>query len=157
MSQGATVAQVKARILAIAGLCSGITTASESPSTKWPAWTDAQLSAVIVRLAGTTARERLSPGGVVRVTRRYSVIRYVQKLAAETAQAEKAAIDAAEAVLDVLPAHFLKYPTLDLTPGERYVFTTGAMTDTGAMLSPYGGVYYSTITYTLPVVTLEAF
>lgn len=158
MSQNASITAVKARILAIAALCTGITTVVETVGEKWTAWETAQLSAVIVRYGGTTARVKAtlglgSAGGKARVTRNFEVIRYVARLPkGSSAAQQKAAIEAAEAVADVLPNHFLNYPALALSD-TGIVFEALPMTDSGAVISPYADVPYSALVYTLPVIT----
>lgn len=150
----ASISDIKARILAIAALHANIETVAENPGDKWPAWTDAQLPAVIVRYAGTTGRERAALGSAaMRVTRNFQVIRYEARLPKPaTAEDELEAIEAAEAVADELPDHFFDYPFLELND-SGLAFQTLPMTDEGAVISPYGGVPYAAIVYTLPVIT----
>jgi hypothetical protein len=153
--QDATVSEVKARIRSIAALLAGIKEVNEAPGEKYKPWTDAQLSAVIVRMDGTTARTRETLG-YIRITRNYSIYRFVQRVAAKRADYELEAVLAAEAVIDDLPNHFLAYPRLALND-DGIVLTTAPMTDAGAGIVSYGDVDFSVIRYTLPVVTLEAF
>lgn len=153
--QDATVSEVKARIRAIAALLDGINEVDETPGEKYQPWTDAQLSAVIVRLDGTTARVR-DTLGYLRITRSYTIYRFVQRVAAKRADFELAAVLAAEAVIDALPNHFLTYPRLALND-DGIVLTTAPITDAGAGIMSYGDVDFSIVRYTLPVVTMEAF
>lgn len=156
MSQNATISEIKARILAIAAECAGVLTVTENPGDKWPAWAEDDLPAVIVRYAGTTRREKATLGlgsSAIRAVRDFQVIRYESRLPKPaTAEDEKAAIEAAEEVADDLPNHFMAYPTLALDD-SGIVFQTLPMTDGGAVISPYGGVPYGALIYTLPVIT----
>lgn len=153
MSQNATISEIKARILAIAAECAGVLTVTENPGDKWPAWAEDDLPAVIVRYEGTTRRERESISSAAqRVTRNFQVIRYESRLPKPaTAEDELEAIEAAEAVADDLPNHFMRYPTLALNDAG-IAYQTLPMTDNGAVFSPYGGVPYAAIVYTLPVI-----
>lgn len=159
MSQNADIAEVKARILEIAALCTGIVTVGHQYTAggKYQEFTADQLLAVTTYYTGTTRRERkvLTLGaGSRQVTRIFDVVLHVALLAEKPTNAqEQAAIEAAEAVVDVLPNHFALYPTLEFEDDGGVVYATGEMLDDGGKLFAYGGAWYGAITYKLPVVT----
>lgn len=157
MAQNASISAVKSRILLIAAACSGIvTTTSSTINGSYEPFGDGQLSAVVVRHAGTTERARLTLS-TWRVVRLFHLYRFVARVAAKTDAAELAAIEAAEAVIDALPLHFqqatyLGLRTASLAPlVEQHL----PMLDNGAGIVAYGKAEYGAVRYDVRVVTIE--
>lgn len=157
MAQNGTIAQIKARLLVIASECSGITTVGDRfTNGMYKPFTAAELSAVVVRNAGTIERAGLSLG-IDRVTRLFNLYRFTALSAAKTDEAETDAIEAAEAVENVLPAHFSKavYAGLKTSTLAALVENHTRMTSEGGAIVTYAGKEYGTIKYSIRVMTNE--
>ncbi len=158
MAQNADIAVAKAKILRVAEGCAGIVTVGHQYTSdgKFKSFTPDELSAVTVYYTGTTQRAKQTltlGGGGKRVTRVYDVMRHVLRLPEKpTQRQEMEALEEAEAVVDELPNHFSLHPQLDIDDGGS-VFQIGEMTEDGAKMIAYGGVWYASISYKLPVIT----
>lgn len=164
MSQNGTIPAIKARILAIAAQHEAITTAGGANTGVdgdnlvnggLAPWSDQQLPAVVVRLAATPGRKRIT-FKKTQVTRRFNVFLFVARVVADTDAAELEAIQAAEALIDDLPAHFLDRPQLHLAAvSDGIALASTPLVDEGAVIVSYGKKTFSAIKYAFVVDTVE--
>ena len=116
-----------------------------------------QLPAVLVLAAGRATRERRSRD-IIRVTRRWIIVAYLTHVCNTSPEEQRAAIDAAEDLIEVIPDYFSSLDRLSLNRQLLHgVIEVAEMTDGGLITTARSEgkktVVYNAALYELAVTT----
>lgn len=144
----ATTTQLRERIEAILADIDGITsviTDIDCPLS------DASLPAVLVTV-GPATRAQTNRDKLL-VTRTFQIGLLVRRVCDDSSSEQRAAVEAAEAIIDVIPDHFATQSRRLALNDRGLAWDLGQMADDGIELRPWLDETYSAVTYRLPVLT----